>query len=202
MLYIIGIVATWRTYRKEPNELMAAFMAFLISMAISLAFMAGAMLWGIPLLGMIGTVAILVGSVIMLRFPFSYFEPTTRSIMFGTAVVLAFLFLFFMMVVPAGQRLMSDLVMWFMIIVNGIMVSLFMIQRGLAAQARWFKVKTIGGGVGIASCCLVSHLAALNGMMMLMAVSQFMAPIIIAVSIHLGRRLQAEQSSTSSAPVA
>ena len=193
LLYIIGIAVTWRTYRGEPNELMTAFMAFLVSMALALSLMAAAMLWGIPMLGMLGTVAILVGSVIMLRFPLSYLDPTKRSTMFAVSSVLAFLFLFFMMVVPAGQRLMADLVMWFMIIVNGVVVSLFMIQVGLVAQERWFKVKTIGGGAGIASCCFVSHIAALLGMVTVMAVFQFMAPIIIASSIHLGKWLQKKQ---------
>ena len=188
--YLIGIIATWKSYRSEPNELMGAFMAFLFSMGLALFLMGSAEYLAQPMLGAAGTLAILIGSVIMLRFPLSLIQQPLQSFLFYLSMVVAIVFFVIMMATKTGQEYMMPMIMWFMIAVNGIVVSFFVIYAGLKAKERWFKVKAVGGGAGIATCCLASHVAMMIGAPLLSATFQFAAPIIIAASIQLGKSLQ------------
>lgn len=188
--YLLGIVATWKSYRAESNELMGAFMAFLFSMGLALFLMGSAEYLAQPMLGAAGTLAILIGSVIMLRFPLSLVQQPLQSFLFYLSIIVAVVFFVIMMATKAGQVYMMPMIMWFMIAVNGIVVSFFIIYAGLKARERWFKVKAVGGGAGIASCCLASHVAMLIGAPLLSATFQFAAPVIIAASIQLGKSLQ------------
>src|SRR3989338_1444849 len=188
--YLLGIIATWKSYRAESNEIMGAFMAFLFSMGLALFLMGSAEYLAQPMLGAAGTLAILIGSVIMLRFPLSLARQPLQSFLFYVSMIVAIAFFVVMMATRVGQEYMMPMIMWFMIVVNGIVVSFFVIYAGLKAKERWFKVKAIGGGTGIAACCLASHVAMMIGTPLISAMLQFAAPIIIAVSIQLGKFLQ------------
>ena len=190
LFYFVGIIVTWKSYRAEPNELMGAFMAFLFSMGLALFLMGSAEYLAQPMLGAAGTLAILIGSVIMLRFPLSLTRQPLQSFLFYVSMVVAIAFFVVMMATKTGQAYTMPMIMWFMIIVNGIVVSFFVIYAGVKSKEQWFKVKAVGGGAGIATCCLASHVALMVGAPLLSAAFQFAAPVIIVASIQLGKSLQ------------
>ncbi len=202
LFYFVGIIVTWKSYRAEPNELMGAFMAFLFSMGLALFLMGSAEYLAQPMLGAAGTLAILIGSVIMLRFPLSLTRQPLQSFLFYVSMVVAIAFFVVMMATKTGQAYTMPMIMWFMIIVNGIVVSFFVIYAGVKSKEQWFKVKAVGGGAGIVTCCLASHVALMVGAPLLSAAFQFAAPVIIAASIQLGKSLQAssQRPPTNPAP--
>src|SRR3990167_4470604 len=97
LFYFVGIIVTWKSYRAEPNELMGAFMAFLFSMGLALFLMGSAEYLAQPMLGAAGTLAILIGSVIMLRFPLSLTRQPLQSFLFYVSMVVAIVFFVIMM---------------------------------------------------------------------------------------------------------
>lgn len=193
IMYFIGAVLLWRPLRAEKGELMTALFAFLVSMTAALFLMGAGEYWKSISLGYLGTLAVMVGSVFMLKFPLTTLSQGMRTTAFRIIFIVV-LFLFIgMLALPGGQKLMPNFVMWYMMLVNGVVVGFFIFFAGLIAKARWFKVKAVGGGAGIASCCVASHVASMFGVLLLSAIFQFLAPLIIVLSIFVGRHYQKKE---------
>ena len=82
---------------------------------------------------------------------------------------------------------------WYDIVINGLVVGFFIFLAGLRAKESWMKMKTIGGGTGIATCCVVANAAMLSGAFIVSSVFQFLAPIIIIGALLAGRRMQRQK---------
>lgn len=202
IVYLVAVAMVWRAWREERSELMDAFLAFLLSMAAALLFMGGAGYWQSTALGYVGGFAILLGSVYMLRFPLLSFPSSLRRPLFWLALLVALGLFLWLLFVPSGQRAMSSFLMWYMIIVNGFSVGFFIFFAGMMAQEKWFRVKAAGGGAGVATCCVFSHVAVMSGSANVGALLQFIAPLIIVAAVSLGRHYQQTTAPQPTSPLA
>lgn len=191
VLYAGGAVLFFTSFRREMNnELMEALFAFLVSMAAALLLMGTGEYLGNMFFGYLGSLAIFIGSAFMLKFPLTVFPETTRKILFRLFLIISFISFMWLVLSPSGQKIMPMFVMWFMIVVNGLVAGFFLFFAGLRAKERAIRIKATGGGLGIASCCIVSHFASMSGAILLSAVFQFMAPLLLISSVFIGRQYQ------------
>jgi hypothetical protein len=95
-------------------------------------------------------------------------------------------------------KLMLWLLFGYMILVAGILPGLYLIWTGIKAKSKAAKVKGIGGGAGIISCCLVADLLVLFVFMSVAFWSEFfmaLSPIILITAVLYGRHLEKARKS-------
>ncbi|MEK9175525.1 MAG: hypothetical protein AAB795_02925, partial [Patescibacteria group bacterium] len=134
-----------------------------------------------------------------LKFPITVFPQQWRQPLFYIFLVIVLAVNVWMIVSPIPGDQMSEIAMIFMIIVNGIITGFFMIWTGIRAASKSVKIKAIGGGLGVSSCCLVSHVLFSTQVDIGLISSvffQFIAPFLILGSVYAGRRVQ-NQSTTN-----
>lgn len=191
MLYALSAISFLILFRQEiKNELMTALFSFLLSMAFALILMGAGEYLKNMIFGYLGTLAILIGSVFMLKFPLTFFSEVSRRTLFQLLLGGVLLIFVWMVISEMGRQLMPQFIMWYMIIVSGIVVGFFIFFVGLRSKERAIKIKATGGGLGVASCCVVSHVASMSGAILLSAIFQFLAPILLILSLLAGRYYQ------------
>ncbi len=173
--------------RRDKNELISALFAFLVYQAISMIFMGLEMHTMNMNYTYIATLSVLIGSTYMLKFPFSSLSQGVRRIifMFSLVVVLG-IFIWFMQTAERQMSLMN-FTLWYDIIVNGIVVGGFMLMLGLRTKEGSLRLKALGGGTGVVSCCVVSNGAMLGGAILTSSAFAFLAPILILGSLLIAR---------------
>ncbi|GEM_PF-1510583 len=197
IFYFICAAIIWKPYKQEKNDLMGALLAFLIYQAFAMILMGIGMQTHNMLYDNLGSLAVFVGSVYMLKFPFTVFPEKTRKIFFYLAMIAALVLFGWFMMTPEREMMLMKFILWYDLIVNGIVVGFFIFFFGLKANERAVKVKAMGGGVGVATCCIAANAAMIMGAMIVSSVFQFLAPIIIIFSIVTGRKLQKRAGSPS-----
>ncbi len=193
IFYAIASVIIWQSWRRERTELMTSFLAFMVSNAIGMAFMGLGPIYNSSTTMDIGTFAILIGSAFMLKFPLSFAPEAWRKGLFYVALVGTVVLSWWMSFTMSGMHYGMDVMNWFVIVIDGIVVGGLMIVMGLKAHERWFRVKSSGGGAGVMACCLVSQAATMSGAVITSAVFQFLAPIIMIGAIVVGRHYQQKE---------
>ncbi len=190
-LYAASTLLFLRVFRKEQkNELTIALFAFLVSMAFALFLMGGGEYWKNMVFGYLGVLSVLVGSVFMLKFPLTVFPESARKILFRSILVGVLMLFAWLVISPSGSMVMSPFIMWYMVGVNGLVSGFFIFFVGLRAKEKWLKVKATGGGLGIISCCIASHVAGMAGALLISAIFQFIAPLLLILSVFLGHHYQ------------
>ena len=199
IIYAVGAILFLTYFSKEmQSELMEALFAFLVSMAAALLLMGTGEYLGNMLFGYLGSLAILMGSAFMLKFPLTVFPITNRKILFRIILTIVLVSFIFIVLLPLGGKIMPIFIMWDMIIINGLVAGFFIFFAGLRSKERAIKIKATGSGLGIASCCIVSHLASMSGAILLSAVFQFMAPLLLISSVFIGRQYQRQKENLDS----
>ena len=199
VFYAICALIVFRPYRTERNELIGALLAFLTYQAVAMVAMGIEIYTHNILYGIISAIAILVGSVYMLKFPLSFFKENVRKTAFKLALLIVLVVLGWLVLTPSGTRAMMSFTIWYDVFVNGVVVGFFMLIAGFKASERWLRVKALGGGIGVASCCIVSNVAMVSGAIAVSSVFQFLAPIIIISTLMAGRKMQKQSLSPASA---
>ena len=197
VFYLMCAYFLWKPFRQEKNELMGALFAFLVYQAVSMFFMGIEMHTMNLMYGNIATLAVFIGSVYMLKFPLSYLSERVRRIWFRVFLIAVLSLFVWFIQTPERQMAMMHFTLWYDIIVNGIVVGGFILFIGLRAVGRFLKIKAIGGGTGVISCCVVANAAMLGGAFLTSAVFQFLAPVVILWSLAFARRKQKELQSTT-----
>ena len=82
IFYLICASFLWKPFKKEKNELIGALFAFLIYQALSMFFMGLEMETKNILYSNIASISVFIGSVYMLKFPFSFFPKIVSKILF------------------------------------------------------------------------------------------------------------------------
>lgn len=183
IFYIICAFFVWRTYKKEKSELIGALLAFLVYQAISMFFMGLEMQTMNMLYGNIAGAAVIIGTAYMLKFPFSGFAEKTRRLVFLVLLVASLgLFAWFMQTADRQMDLMN-FVLWYDLIANGILVGGSILIFGLRNKEAALRKKALGGGTGVASCCIAANGFMLTGAMITSSVFAFLAPIFILFSL-------------------
>ena len=190
VFYVICAALIWKPFQHERNELIGALFAFLLYQAIAMTLMGMEMLTHVMMYSTIGSLAILIGSVYMLKFPFSYFSLGVRKILFVLSMLAAFALFAWFVSSPEREMELMHFILWYDLVINGLIVGLFMISAGLRSPLGWFKAKAIGGGAGVTTCCVAANAAMISGAFIMSSVFQFIAPVLIVVSLAAGRKLQ------------
>ena len=197
IFYVICAAVLWKPFREEKNELLGALFAFLVYQAISMVTMG----YGMQHMNMfaenIASLAIIVGSVYMLKFPFSSFSQGVRSVSFTVSLIAALALYVWFMLTAERQMLLMTFAIWYDVFVNGVVVGCFMLYVGFRSSEQWLRIKALGGGTGVASCCIVSNVAMLGGSVLISSTFQFLAPIIIVMAILVGRQKQKQTQPAS-----
>ena len=185
-----------RMWLKEKNELVAALFAFLSYQAASMFFMGLEMQTMNMFYSNMASLAVFVGSVYMLKFPFSSFSNRTRqTFFFGSLIAVLGLFAWFLQT-EVRQISLMNFTLWYDIVVNGLVVGGFMFLLALRTAERWLKFKAYGGSLGVLTCCVAANATILTGALLTSSVLQFLAPVII-----LGSLVFAHRGQKTSAPV-
>lgn len=188
VLYLVCALFLWRPYRKEKNELIGALFAFLMYQAVSMFFMGLQMQTMNMDYSLIASFAVFVGSAYMLKFPFSSFSRTVRQAIFSVSIVAAIALFVWFTLTPERQMALMHFTLWYDLIVNGLVVGGSILIFGFAARERALKIKSLGGGSGVVSCCVAANTAMLSGALITSSVFAFLAPALILGTLFTGRR--------------
>lgn len=190
VFYLVCAFFLWKPYQREKNELVGALLAFLIYQAIGMFFM------GLQIQTMtisywyIATIAVFVGSVYMLKFPFSSFSRITRRAVFYLSLLVVLAVFVWFMQTPERQKALVNFTLWYDLAINGLIVGGSILLFGFGTKETWLRIKTLGGGSGVVSCCVVANSAMLGGAVLTSSIFQFAAPVIILGSLAIARRNQ------------
>ena len=187
VFYILCAGLLWKPFRQEKNELIGALLAFLVYQAISMIFMGLEMLTMNMTYSNIASLAVLIGSAYMLKFPFSSFSKGTRRLSFLISLILVLTVFAWFMQTEAKQMSLMNFALWYDIIVNGIVVGGFMIILAVRTSERVLRLKAFGGGAGVVSCCVVANATMIGGAIFASTFFQFIAPIIILGTLFFAR---------------
>ena len=198
IFYLICAAFVWRPFRQEKNELIGALFAFLVYQAISMFFMGLDMQYMGNFYGAIASLAVFIGSAYMLKFPLSSFSEKTRRISFLLILIVALGIFAWFMQTPERQRSLIHFTLWYDLVINGVIVGGFILALSLKKTQGLLRVKALGGGTGVISCCVVANATMLGGALLTSSVFQFLAPVLIVGSMAYARRKQ--KLSESSAP--
>ncbi len=188
IFYLICALFIWKTVRREKNELLNALFAFLMYQAIGMFFMGLNMQTMNATQGQIASLAVFIGSAYMLKFPFASFSASVRKVVFYLSIAVVIGLFGWFMTTPDRQMALMNFTLWYDIIVNGLVVGGSIIIFGLGAKERIIRIKSIGGGTGVVSCCVVANSAMLGGAIITSSVFQFLAPVVILTTLALNRR--------------
>lgn len=184
---------------ETRDKLSQAFFAWLLGMGLLHAFLGAGFLWSVTPLLHLGIFFGFTGSAYLFRIPLSGIIPRYERIGFYLVLLAGWIIVTWMTIWPHLHTI--ELMLWllfgYMILVAGILPGFYLIWMGIKAKDKATKVKGIGGGIGIISCCLVADLLVLFVFMGVAFWSEFfmaLAPIILIIAVLYGRRLEKRQS--------
>lgn len=187
---LICAMLVWKPLREERSELLSAFFAFLVYQAVSMFAMALALQTQNIAYANISGLAVLLGSVYMLKFIFSSFSMTARKVIFMTLLVIVLSIFAWFIQTPERGLLLEHFIIWYDIVIIGVIVGGSIIAFGIKTSERWLRFKAIGGGSGVVTCCIVSNMALLGGGILLSSLLHLIAPFIILTSLIIARHRQ------------
>ncbi len=188
VFYLICAAVVWKPFREEKNELIGALFAFLVYQSISMIFMGIEMYTHNHVYLYISSLAVFIGSAYLLKFPYSFFGRATRRILFYLTVLIAVSLFIWFIQTKEREMLLMDFTIWYDLIINGLVAGGFILAYALKIPDRLLKIKALGGGSGIISCCIVANIGMLTTAILLSAVFQFLAPVLILASLVMTRK--------------
>lgn len=195
--YIVSIFLL-RSYRQEYDELLNAFLAFMVGMAVfHIALGIGLYLNNSSII-YIGLFSALTGATFTLKFVLTHFSETKRAALFYICLAVVWTAFLGALVFSTSTATILLATFWYMIFTTGILVGIYIIFRGIISHDAPTRVKSIGGGLGMITCCLIADISAITaGVTILGELFMSVAPLIILGSIYYGRKLErvAERAS-------
>lgn len=194
IFYLICASLIWKPLREEKNELIGALFAFLLYQAVSMFFMGIEMQTLNMLYSDIASLAVLVGSAYMLKFPFSRFSAKTRRVLFLLSLIVVLGIFAWFIRTPEREMQLMNFTLWYDLVINGLVVGGSIIALGFMTTERWLRLKAIGGGSGVVTCCVVANGAMLGGAVITSSFFGFLAPILILSTLGIARKRQKENN--------
>lgn len=183
IFYFLCALVLVKPYKEEKNELVGALLAFFSYQTISMIFMGIEMHTHNLLYSNIAALSIFIGSAYMLKFPISSLPEKVRKFaFFGVLIVTIGIFISYMGTEAKQMQLMM-FVMWYDLVINGIIVGGSIVLFGFKVNERRLKLKALGGGTGVVSCCVAANAAMMGGALFASAFFQFLAPLLILGTI-------------------
>lgn len=184
IFYLLCALSIWKIKKMENNELINALFAFLIYQFFGMVFMGIEMLTMEIMYSNIAALAIFIGSAYMLKFPLSKLSQKNRNISFLVVLVVLLLIFGWFMMTHERQYMLMHFIMWYDAVVNGLVVGGSIILFAIMTRERMKRKKALTGGAGIMSCCIVANTSMMFGALAVSAVFQFLAPLLILLSIR------------------
>lgn len=187
---IMGILLIVGPYRKERTDLMNAFLGFLLGMGVFHILGGAAMLYMVPALMYIASIAAITGSAFVLKFPLnSIVNEEKRNTLFYVALLIGWGLIGYLLLNNATMDLVMNAAAIYMIVSSGLISGFYMIAHGFRINDPATKIKCIGGGCSIVFCCFVTHIIVLlAGLTIFAKVFMVLTPITLALSVVLARR--------------
>lgn len=184
---LMAVIFFFGPYQKNKDDLMSAFLGFLGGMALFHGLGGIAMLWGSSILMIVAAFGAITGSAFVFKFPLSsIFDEKTKNTLFYSALILGYLIVAWMFLGGLGPMESMRLAAIYMVVFSGIS-AVYIVWRGISLKDPSLKIKCIGGGCSIWSCCFVAHLLVLTvGITTLVKVFIVGAPIVLMISLLLG----------------
>ena len=178
-------------YRKNKDELMGAFLGFLAGMTLFHGVGGISMLIGSPLLMNLAAFGAITGSAFVLKFPLaSLFSRQKKQALFFSALIIGYLLVAWMFLGRLDPMQSMRLAAIYMIVFSGAISATYIIWRGFHLKDASLKVKCIGGGCSILSCCFFAHVIVLAvGITTLVKFFIVLAPITLILSLFFGNML-------------
>lgn len=198
--YILTILILVFFFRQVRSELMTAFNAFLYSMAIFHVFMGVGMYTNNNALIHIGILSALIGSAFTFKFPLSSFSNKWKQVGFYSALLIAFVISLWSLVFAPPIDTALKLAFLYMITFTG-GSGFYTVWVGLKSRELGVKIKCLGGGGGLISCCFAADLLAIfQGVTILGEFLMSIAPVIVLAGLFLGRHFQRESELQENIP--
>jgi len=193
--FLASSIVILKPLLETRERLIRAFFAWLLGMGLLHFFMGAGFLLGTITLIHIGVFFGFTGSAYLLRIPLRGWWPNSEKVVFYLVLLAGWLIVAWMSIWPHlhDTKMMLWLLFSYMILVAGILPTIYLISAGIRARSRSVRVKGIGGGIGVASCCLFADLLVLFVFMGVAFWSEFfmaIAPVILIVAVLYGRSLE------------
>jgi|SRR3989344_2797219 len=193
VFYVFSALFIWKSSKGDRGDLINALVTFLLYQAVAkFSMAAGAYSMFVnapnPLYGNIASLAVIIGAAYMLKFPLSMLSMWTRKVLFGLILIASIVVYAVYMGTPEGQAALGGFVVWYDLVLNGLIVGGTIILFGIRTANRLYKTKALGGGSGVISCCVVANYAMLSGAALTSVIFQFLAPILILWSLISTRK--------------
>lgn len=189
--YLVSIFFFLGPLLKEKTELMISLFAFLVGMAFFHIFMGVGFYFDSMLLIHLGAFAALTGSAFTLKFPLTVLDESKRKSIFYIVLAVAWLIVAYLLIFPHEMNVMLWLVFGYMIIVSGGITGVYIIWQGFKVKETWVKVKCIGGGSGLFLCCFIADIIVLLfGVSLVSEIFMMLAPVILILSLYIGRYIK------------
>lgn len=180
---------------ETKDKMIQGFFAWLLGMGLLHAFLGAGFLWNVTVLLHIGIFFGFTGSAYLLRIPLRGLVPRYEKTIFYTVLLIGWSIVLWMIIWPHLHtvKLMLWLLFGYMILVAGILPGFYLVWMGIKAKSRALKVKGIGGGIGIITCCLLADLLVIFVFMSVAFWAEFfmaIAPVILIAAVLYGRSLE------------
>lgn len=196
IFFTITFLVFWKGYRGqgERDELTTAFTAFLLGMAIFHIILGAAELYKNEALILLAVLVAFIGSTYTLRFPLSTIKEPWRSWIFYSVFAGTLLYMIAAVIYSYPIDSVVKTVFWYMIIASGGVSGLYALKKGFEAKTQSVRIKCIGGGAGIITCCLVADLMVVfAGVTIIGEMLMSAAPVILLGSVIHGRRQEEKE---------
>lgn len=190
VFYTVTIIILWRPFNQDRSDLMLALNAFLYGMAFFHIFLGAGFLFHNDILIQLGAFIAFTGSAFTLKFPLSSLRSPIKEMGFYLVLAVAWSLVAWLLITDQPIAKIVSTVLLYMIIVTGFS-GLYTIWIGFKAKDNGARVKCLGGGGGMVTCCLIADLLVLlNGVTLLGEILMSVAPVILLTSLFVGRKLQ------------
>lgn len=179
------------SYQKQKNELMTAFLGFLVGMASFHVLGGASMYWENPLLMYLGSLGAVTGSAFVFKFPLtSAVNKRVQQRLFFLVLVTGWLLVLAMLITNVDTITSMAWASIYMIMFSGSISGTYIIWKGFRLNDPDLKIKCIGGGCSIWFCCFLTHVIVLTiGMTGLAKFFMVMTPITLVASVFVGAQL-------------
>ena len=192
---VMTLTLLFGPFRRERTDLMTAFLGFLAGMASFHLFGAAAMYWNEPILMYIGTLGAVTGSAFVLKFPLSaIINSNTRTTLFYLTLLAGWALVAWMLLNSYPMDKVMALGAIFLVVVSGAISGFYMLLQGFKINDPSSKIKCIGGGCSVVSCCFLAHIIVLTlGLTIFAKAFIVLAPIALVFSVFISRKYSRQQ---------
>lgn len=198
--FLVSSVIILKPLFEKKDKLTMAFFIWLLGMGLLHLFLGLGILFNTVILLHLGVFFGLTGSAYLIRIPFSGLIPRYEKTGFYLVLLAGWLIVAWMFLWPHVHsiELMLRLLFGYMILIAGILPGPYLIWMGVKSKSRAVKVKAVGGGIGIISCCLIADVFVLFAYMGVAFWPEFLmtiAPVILITAVLWGRKIEKQEEA-------